>query len=448
MRSRRPPGTSRRKWPYAFPLFGDKVSEQGIKMPLPFGIGVNYAYANQPIEISRIAVAVNDGEYVDLSELIKFDELSSTAHLMNLRADLWLLPFMNVYGMANYIVESQTSVSIVEPFAFDAGATQQGAGGGFGMTFAGGIWGLFATLDLNWTWNKMENLNDPVPTFLLTPRIGQNLGKVGGVEFIVWGGAMRQRIASETKGSINLRDAVGGAADGSFQEDLQTWYEGLPPGQQAIVGGIVGRIDGERDPGDPLRSRQGHRLPVEPAGRWGDRAFTRVAYPRRVRLHQSNAVGARLELSLRRIPRGRTVTKARFVPFLLAGLGALGALACDDVPESGPPDQPAAQFWDNRFHFLATSVETGDGATLPLPTDFAYVERLRVGEDGGPPVSDVLDGAVATFELDGRLLVTPAGAEALEDVSTNYVSPRRLPARAQRASLGLVLARLQVRRDE
>jgi len=236
-------GNKPSKWPYAFPLFGDKVSEEGIKMPLPFGIGVNYAYANQPIEISRIAVAVNDGEYVDLSDLIKFDELSSTAHLMNLRADLWLLPFMNVYGMANYIVESQTKVSIVEPFAFDAGATQQGAGGGFGMTFAGGIWGLFATLDLNWTWNKMENLDDPVPTFLLTPRIGQNLGKVGGVEFIVWAGAMRQRIASETKGSIRLRDAIGGAADGSFQEDLQTWYECLPPGQQAIVFGLFGRID-------------------------------------------------------------------------------------------------------------------------------------------------------------------------------------------------------------
>jgi hypothetical protein len=241
-------GNAPSKWPYAFPLFGDKVSEQGIKMPLPFGIGLNYAYANQPIEISRIAVAVNDSEYVDLSELIKFDELSSTAHVMNLRADLWLLPFMNVYGMGNYIVESQTSVSISEPFAFDAGATQSGVGGGFGMTFAGGIWGLFATLDLNWSWNKMENLNDPVGTFLLTPRIGQNLGKLGGVEFILWVGAMRQRIASETKGSIRLREAVGGAADGSFQDDLQAWYDGLPPGQQAIVSGIVGRIEGERDP--------------------------------------------------------------------------------------------------------------------------------------------------------------------------------------------------------
>ena len=236
------------KWPYAFPLWGQALSGRGIKLPLPFGFGLNYAYANQPIEISRIAVAVNDSEYVDLSKLIVFDELSSTAHVVNARVDLWLLPFMNVYGMGNYIALSQTDVSIAEPFAFDAGATQQGVGGGFGTTFAGGAWGFFGTLDLNWTWNKMENLEVPVGTFLLTPRVGKNLGKFAGVEFILWVGAMRQRIQSDTKGSIRLRDAVSGAGDGSFQEKLQTWYDGLPPGQQAVVGGIVGRIEGDRDP--------------------------------------------------------------------------------------------------------------------------------------------------------------------------------------------------------
>src|SRR5688572_5456509 len=61
-------------WPYALPIFGDKLAERGLKFPLPFGIGLNYAYINQPIEISRIAVGVNDSEMVDLSDLIVFDE--------------------------------------------------------------------------------------------------------------------------------------------------------------------------------------------------------------------------------------------------------------------------------------------------------------------------------------------------------------------------------------
>lgn len=232
-------------WPYALPIWGEKLAERGMKFPLPFGIGLNYAYINQPIKITRIAVGVNDSEMVDLSQLITFGDLDSTVHALNLRADLWVLPFLNVYGMANYALNAQTDVAIVEPFSFDAGASQSGYGGGFGFTMAGGAFGFFGTVDLNWTWNKMQKLEEPVGTFLLTPRVGKNLGKLAGLEFIVWVGAMRQVIESETKGSIRLSDAIG---DTGFKDDLAAWYDSLPPGQQAVVEGIVSRLGGVGDP--------------------------------------------------------------------------------------------------------------------------------------------------------------------------------------------------------
>lgn len=231
-----------------FPFWGEKLAERGIRFPLPFGLGLNYAYANQDIEISRVAVGVNDGEMQDLTHLLKFGELKSRVNAANLRADLWVLPFLNVYAMGNYVLEAATDVAIVEPFAFNAGAVQSGVGGGFGTTLAGGFWGFFGTLDLNWTWNKMEKLDKPVGTFLLTPRVGKNFGTWGGVEWIFWVGAMRQKIESETKGSIRLSDAVGGTGDGSFQGRVQDWYDALPPGRQAIVEGIVSGIGGGGDP--------------------------------------------------------------------------------------------------------------------------------------------------------------------------------------------------------
>jgi len=231
-------------WPYVFPLLGERAAKKGIRPQLPFGLGLNYAYANQPINITRVAVGVNDGEMVDLTHLITFDKLRSQVQAMNLRADLWVLPFLNVYLMGNYIFEAKTQVSISEPFAFDAGATQSGVGGGFGTTLAGGVWGFFATIDLNWTWNKMQKLEDPVGTFLLTPRVGRNFGKFAGMEWILWVGAMEQTIESKTRGSIRLKEAIGGAGDGSFQDDLENWYNGLPPVRQAIVRGLVGRLEG------------------------------------------------------------------------------------------------------------------------------------------------------------------------------------------------------------
>jgi len=239
-------GHASTRWPYVFPLWGDKLAERGLQFPLPFGVGLNYAYLNQPIEISRIAVGVNDGEMTDLSDLIVFDELHSRVHALNARLDLWVLPFLNVYAMANYVIDSHTSVSIAEPFAFDAGAEQSGVGSGFGFTLAGGAFGFFGTIDLNWTWNKLQNLDLPVGTFLFTPRVGKNFGKLGGLEWIFWVGAMRQSIEAETRGDIKLSDAVG--SGGGFQDKLAAWYDNLPPAQQAVVGGVVGGLQAAGDP--------------------------------------------------------------------------------------------------------------------------------------------------------------------------------------------------------
>jgi len=235
------------EWDYTFPLLGNKAAERGIKLPLPFGLGLNYAFVDQPIEISRVAAGVNDGEMIDLSNLIEFDDVNSKVHALNLRADLWLLPFLNIYAMGNYAIQAETQVSISQPFSFDVTATQPGFGGGFGGTLAGGAWGFFGTVDLNWTWNKMEKLDDPVGTRLLTPRVGKNLGKHLGIEWIFWVGAMQQRIESKTRGQIKLDD-LGADSEGGFNENLEDWYEGLPPSRQAIVRGLVGRLEGNDNP--------------------------------------------------------------------------------------------------------------------------------------------------------------------------------------------------------
>lgn len=239
------PGT----WPYTFPLMGHKLAERGMRFPLPFGVGLNYVYVDQPIDISRVAVGVDDGEMVDLSNFIVFDELNSTVHAANFRADLWVLPFLNVYGMGNYIPQANTQVSIAAPFSFDAGAKQSGYGGGFGFTGAAGVWGFFGTIDVNWTWNKLQKIALPVGTFLLTPRVGRNFGKLAGIEWIFWVGAMRQKVESKTRGEIRLSDAVSSAADGSFQQRLRDWYDDLPVGQQILVERFVERIG---DRGDPV----------------------------------------------------------------------------------------------------------------------------------------------------------------------------------------------------
>ena len=175
---------------YLFPFWGKKLASRGLTFPLPFGVGINYAYAKQGVDISGVNVAVNDGKYVDLSKIVKFDHVTSNVKVINGRLDLWLLPFLNVYGLATYVVDSDTDVLLSQPFALRAGASQSGYGGGFGTTAAFSFWGVFAVLDLNLAWTKVEKLDKPVRTFLLTPRLGKRFTLGRGVWLSAWGGAM------------------------------------------------------------------------------------------------------------------------------------------------------------------------------------------------------------------------------------------------------------------
>jgi hypothetical protein len=233
------------EYEYMFPIWGDKLASKGIRFPLPFGIGINYAYIHQDINIDNVQLAVNDGQFVDLSNIVKFESVESTVMGLSGRLDLWVLPFLNVYGLATYAADSDTDVLLSDPFALRSGASQTGYGGGFGFTGAFGVLGFFATLDVNFTWNKVEKLDSAVRTFLLTPRIGKKF-RLGKVALSPWVGAMRQDIEVDTSGSIALSEAIGEPSD-EFQEKMGNWYNSLPPGQQIVVGQVVERLQGVRD---------------------------------------------------------------------------------------------------------------------------------------------------------------------------------------------------------
>jgi len=238
------------KYDRLFPFWGKRVAARGLSFPLPFGIGINYAYAKQGVDITGVNIALNDGQYTDLSKIVKFDHVTSNVKVINTRLDLWLFPFLNVYGLGSYVVDSDTDVLLSEPFALRSGASQTGYGGGFGTTAAFGFWGFFGVVDANLSWTKMEKLAAPVRTFLLTPRVGKRFKLGESVWLSAWVGAMRQSIQADTEGAISLKDAVG-APEGSFESKVASWYNSLPAGSRGGVSNLVGGVTGpeaERNP--------------------------------------------------------------------------------------------------------------------------------------------------------------------------------------------------------
>ena len=232
------------KYDRLFPFWGKKLAKRGLSFPLPFGIGLNYAYAKQGVDITGVNIALNDGPYKDLSKIVKFDHVTSNVKVINGRLDLWLFPFLNVYGLGTWVVDSDTDVLLSEPFPMRSGASQGGYGGGFGSTVAFGFWGFFGVVDANLAWTKVEKLDAPVRTFLLTPRVGKRFKLGHGVALATWVGAMRQSIQADTVGAIKLKDAIGAPAD-SFESKVAGYYAA---GRRAGLGDLLDGLKPDADP--------------------------------------------------------------------------------------------------------------------------------------------------------------------------------------------------------
>jgi len=228
-----------------FPIWGRKAIERGFDLPKPLGLNLIGVYVDQNIDISDLGLSTNDNPIVT-TDFIGFGTNTSTVTTFNVRADLWVLPFLNVYAIGGN-AWANTTVEITDPIAFTTSVDQTGTYFGTGLTFAMGIKRNFISVDQNWTWTKLEKLEEAVQGKVLSFRFGRafKLGPQKRLSF--WVGAMRVKIASETLGSIALADAIPPETVDQIRESLETvedeeWYQNLGPGQKALVDQIVDRL--------------------------------------------------------------------------------------------------------------------------------------------------------------------------------------------------------------
>lgn len=87
------------EYPYALPILGAKAAKRGYDLPYSAGIGVNYLWQKSDLVIEDLFVGFNNGPMYDLSEVIRFNSAIARASAVNIRPDVWILPFLNVYGL-------------------------------------------------------------------------------------------------------------------------------------------------------------------------------------------------------------------------------------------------------------------------------------------------------------------------------------------------------------
>lgn len=244
----------RTDYPYLFPIWGDKVRKMGIALPLSAGIGVNYMWGESELVIDNLSVGFNNGPMTDIDEVVRIDNGLASVSGVNVRPDLWVLPFLNVYGILG---AANTSTAIDaglwlpdsannwgEVSAFSSTAEFDVQTFGFGVTPTAGLGGGWVALDMNFTWTDVSALEKPAFAFVFGPRFGKTFKLANpGQAAAIWVGAFRLNISSETSGSIDLAevlpidglqqrvdDGMARVEDARLQVDA--WWNGLSAAEQ------------------------------------------------------------------------------------------------------------------------------------------------------------------------------------------------------------------------
>ena len=216
-----------------FPIWGDEARARGYSIPLPYGVNLSYMNIRQDIMVDSITFSgLKLGNHPIPSDMFAIDaghtrEKSKTE---NLRLDMWVFPFLNVYGLGGHTRGSSVSQVSVDsdPSQFRdldraiAGAVHQlyqsgklqdidfkldfkGTTWGAGFTLAGGYGNWFGLVDTNYTRTDFDILDGSISAVTVSPRVGYRFsfqGIDGPSHLSLWVGSMYQDVQQEFKGDL------------------------------------------------------------------------------------------------------------------------------------------------------------------------------------------------------------------------------------------------------
>lgn len=192
------------------PILGDLARKHGVELPLPFGAGAVYYYVGRDISVSEVRLGRDGTPPAPIPDAVALASTSSV-HNLNLKLDIWLLPFLNLYAIAGYVWnESETTLDLTLPPLVPGGTPRgrrmtvptaiEGSVGGIGATFAGGYRSFFAALDMNAAQADL-GFDDRFKAVVTSLRAGWH-GKAGGRPLRAWANATYWNTFATAKGTV------------------------------------------------------------------------------------------------------------------------------------------------------------------------------------------------------------------------------------------------------
>jgi len=227
---------------YVFPILGQGAYRKGFDIPYPAGLMANFMWLRQNLIFDNMKLGIKTDELdIPLTDVdfIEFGDNINTSYAYNARPDLWILPFLNVYGIFGG-GQSRTEVNLTAPIPLYTSVEQGLRTAGIGVMGAGGIGPVWFSIDANFTWSKPDLLDKPVQVNVLGIRFGHTFKFKHRPDrnFAVWAGAMSMQMNSDTSGEIQLIDALPPEAwdrKDEIVDNYYDWYENEATPPQKIV---------------------------------------------------------------------------------------------------------------------------------------------------------------------------------------------------------------------
>lgn len=209
-----------------FPIWGEEAKAAGYEIPEPFGLNISHMQVKQGIQVDSISfsgllpkVAIMPGiaaENIKLAPTVR--ETKQRSDTSTLRADMWVFPFLNVYGLVgktdgrtDSILDMQGSLDVklhklsipvpIEIKDIHFPLEFHGDTFGLGLVLAGGYGNWFALTDVSYTQTKMDILDGKIDALVASPRLGYQFSVLDR-PLRIWAGGMYQSIDQSFSGNI------------------------------------------------------------------------------------------------------------------------------------------------------------------------------------------------------------------------------------------------------
>lgn len=181
------------------PLGRAWFDKQNIDLPLPFGVSAFFTLMSRNVDISDVEVAFLDKPKQSINDFSNFD-LGNKSAVVAVKLDTWLLPFVNIYGLAGYVSTnaSMDATITIDRIVFPGpeivipisnNSSIQGNYFGLGSTMVAGHGNWFILGDVNYGYSKLDELNGKIDFWMFSTRTGFQT-KLNNKQMRTWIGGM------------------------------------------------------------------------------------------------------------------------------------------------------------------------------------------------------------------------------------------------------------------